>query len=196
MKQFPQKNSNLNKSGISATSGIQFTQSNYNSNARYYQDQADSFALDKNNRNTLSSQNNLMNNTMVSQGSNQQAGSMRPITRDVKLRSQAANRNTQLPNGTRGQNSGSMQHLNENSPTHQNTGISATGGISGRKTFQNTINIGNFINEINKQKEDVQIHQNNAKTFSNTIDGTEDSSVHRNKHNEPIRRDSMGERTS
>jgi hypothetical protein len=124
---------------------------------------------------------------------------MRPITRDIKLRSQAANRNSALPNHSNdprsAQNTESIQQLNDNSPSQQNTVISGKGGISGRKTFQNTINIGNFINEINKQKDEVQA-LNNAKTFSNTIDGTEDSSVHRNKLNEPIRRDSMGERTS
>lgn len=76
----------MNKSGVSAVSGVQLTQSNFNSNARYYQDQSDSVQGDKvNNRNTIGSQNNLMSNTMVSSGSaNLTSGNSRPITRDIK----------------------------------------------------------------------------------------------------------------
>lgn len=96
----------LNKSGVSATSGVMLNQSGYNSNQRYYQDQAISQNTTSGNQleklnasavsntfdrlNTLGSQNNLMNNTVV--GS--QTASLRPITRDVKLRSQAERTNT------------------------------------------------------------------------------------------------------
>ena len=64
----------LNKSGISATSGVMIG-GQYSSNARHYQD-----ASQASNTNTFSSLNNL-NSTVI-----------RPITRDIKLRSQAANR--------------------------------------------------------------------------------------------------------
>lgn len=52
-----------------------------------------------------------------------------------------------------------------------NTNISAISGGSGTKTFQNTINIGSFINEINNQNKDAP----NIKTFSHTIDNTDES---------------------
>lgn len=95
-----------NKSGVSATSGVMLTQSGYNSNQRYYQDQAMSQNTTSGNQleklnasavsntfdrlNTLGSQNNLMNNTVIGN----QTASLRPITRDVKLRSQADRVNT------------------------------------------------------------------------------------------------------
>ena len=71
------KKNNLNKSGVSATSGILY---NSNTDAKYYQDGK---------LNTLGSQNNLMNNTVIinSGATAQNFAHGRPISRDVKLRS-------------------------------------------------------------------------------------------------------------
>jgi len=140
-------------------------QSGHNSNARYYQDQTGSVQNDQTTNdklNTLGSQNNL-NNTVTPQSG------VRPITRDVKLRSQAGNKqsgaalsqnisNSRILNNASKQNkTGSTSNNYSQQQNYQtnniiNTNASAiSGGGSGAKTFQNTINIGSFINEINNQ---------------------------------------------
>ena len=76
---------------------------------------------------------------------------MRPITRDVKLRSQANRNNTTgVPTKT------------------QFAPNSALSGKEDAQTFQNTINIGSFINEINNQKQ-----ENDTNSMVNT--GTQGS---------------------
>ena len=182
------KNTALNKSGISATSNVMLNQSGHNSNARYYQDQTGSVQNDQTTNdklNTLGSQNNL-NNTVTPQSG------VRPITRDVKLRSQAGNKqsgaalsqnisNSRILNNASKQNkTGSTSNNYSQQQNYQtnniiNTNASAiSGGGSGAKTFQNTINIGSFINEINNQQNKDQVGPN-IQTFSNTIDNTDGS---------------------
>ena len=100
-----------------------------------------------------------MNNTVIGT----QTTSLRPITRDVKLRSNADRNNT----GPRSLNNNSKTKPQPNNYTQQNytsaggtnnaqtvnTNASAISCGSGTKTFQNTINIGSFINEINHQNQ-------------------------------------------
>jgi hypothetical protein len=84
-----------------------------------------------------------MNDTNASQGNLNQDleegpdGKKRPITRDIKLRSNA-NRNNTTGNPT------------SQGKQYQNT-QSALSGKDEPQTFQNTINIGSFINEINNK---------------------------------------------
>lgn len=148
----------LNKSGVSATSGVQLNQQNFNTNARYYQDQHESLSNDKNAvRNAAGSSNNLMNNTMISSLSNPtNTSNTRPITRDIKLRSQHANRNPSglNPNSKAGADSYSQKNnFGSNQAGGNPNGSAISAGESGAKTFQNTINIGSFINEINNQQQ-------------------------------------------
>jgi len=112
----------LNKSGISATSNIMLNNSRYinagGNQTTYYQD-------------TNGSQSNL--NPDLEEGD----GKIRPISRDIKLRS-TANRNCAT----------SVPTIHKQS--YPNT-QSALSGKDETQTFQNTINIGSFINEINNQ---------------------------------------------
>ena len=62
-------------------------------------------------------------------------------------------------------------------------GSAMSGGGSGAKTFQNTINIGSFINEINSHNKDGQMA--NVKTFSNTIDNTDESMEETKNNDQP-----------
>lgn len=136
-------------------------------NARYYQDQNDSLINENLQRNTLTTQTNP---TMVS--SNSATNNIRPITRDVKLRSQAANRNPGA--GLNNQKVDNYNSQNNGMNGKQGSAISDTDGT---KTFQNTINIGSFINEINNQQQkEVSKTFQNIKTFSNTIENNTDGS--------------------
>ena len=106
----------------------------------------------------------------------QNLNSLRPITRDVKLRSQANRNNTSnaMPGSlSQASQKGSQIQNNYNSQTKTNFaggGLNTSSALSGTenfdgkrsfngpaggtnaeaRTFQNTINIGSFINEINK----------------------------------------------
>lgn len=171
-------------------------QQNFNTNARYYQDQGESLQNEKSaTRGAASSSNNLMNNTLISSLSNPaNAGGSRPITRDTKLRSQHANRN---PSGLNPHTKAGAESYNQKTAfASNNAGANAaasaiSGSESGAKTFQNTINIGSFINEINNQQQkEVSKQLHNMKTFSNTIENT-DGSTSLQQNNNAIRHDSL-----
>jgi len=112
----------MNKSGVSATSNVMLNNSRYTSG--------------------VGNQTVYYNETNTSQGNlNQELeegpdGKKRPITRDMKLRSTANRNNT----------TGAPTVVKQ----YQNT-QSALSGKDEPQTFQNTINIGSFINEINNQ---------------------------------------------
>jgi hypothetical protein len=119
----------MNKSGISATSNVMLNNSRYTNaggnNTAYYQD-------------TNASQSNLNPDL------EEVDGKIRPITRDMKLRS-TANRN----------NTTSGPTINKQSYPNTQSALSGKDDI---QTFQNTINIGSFINEINNQNAALEIN--------------------------------------